>query len=132
MNQLNKINNNSKIEDKIIKQKNIEYSFNILVIIVSSLCPCFIFGNLKLKNKLNNKAIEFLYSKLDIIVYIRNMILFDIINNTILDEHKIHIINLLSRPLLSLDIDENNKELVQIFFIEIIMKAILINFRMDI
>ena len=50
MNQLNKINNNSKIEDKIIKQKNTEYSFNILEIIVSSLCPCCIFGNLKLKS----------------------------------------------------------------------------------
>ena len=38
------------------------------------------------------------------------MILFDIINNTMLDEHKIHIINLLSRPLLSLDINENIRD----------------------
>ena len=38
------------------------------------------------------------------------MILFDLINNTMLDEHKIHIINFLSRPLLSLNINENNEK----------------------
>ena len=109
INQLNNINDNENIKNKI-EPKNIKYSFNVGEIIASSLFPCCIFGNLKLKNRLNNKAIEFLYYKLDIIVYIRNMILFDLINNTMLDEHKIHIINFLSRPLLSLNINENNEK----------------------
>ena len=55
INQLNNINDNEKIENKS-EQKNIKYSFNVGEIIVSSLFSCFIFGNLKLKNKLNNKG----------------------------------------------------------------------------
>ena len=112
INQLNNAYNvadNGKIENQI-EQKNIKYSFNVGEIIFSSLFPLCLLGRLKLKNKLNNKAIEFLYYKLDIIVYLRNMILFDIINNTMLDQHKIHIINFVSRPLLSLNINENNEK----------------------
>ena len=62
-------------------------------------------------NKLNtismfNNQKELLYYKLDIHIYLRNMFLFDIINQTIIDGKKKNIINLLSRPVISI----NNKE----------------------
>ena len=56
-----------------------------------------------LKKRINNKANNILYSKLDIISYVRNMFLFDIINETLLDDNKKVIINFLCRPLLTID-----------------------------
>ena len=100
------MSNNSKSKNI---NKNINYKFSLSEIISSLLCPCLISGNLKLKNEYNDKATQFLYNKLDIILYVRNMVLIDIINETILDEEKKHIINFLSRPLLYLDKKENNE-----------------------
>ena len=88
------------------EHKNIDYSFNCIEIITSLLFPCCLSGNLKLKNNYYNNGIDFLYQKLDIIVYLRNVILFDIINQTIIDNNKKQIINLLSRPILSMDNEE--------------------------
>ena len=88
------------------EHKNIEYSFNCFEMIASLLFPCCLPGNTKIKNNYYNNGIDFLYQKLDIILYIRNVILFDIINQTIINNNKKQIINLLSRPVLSLD----NKE----------------------
>ena len=48
---------------------------------------------LVLKNNINLKSREILYKKLDIVIYIRNMILIDIINETLLDDNKKYIIN---------------------------------------
>ena len=56
------------------------------------------------------------YNKLDIILYIRNMILFDIINETILDDDKKHIINFLSRQVLDLDKEENKDIFYQNYY----------------
>ena len=100
------MSNNSKSKNI---NKNINYKFSLSEIISSLLCPCLISGNLKLKNEYNDKATQFLYNKLDLILYVRNMVLIDIINETILDEEKKHIINFLSRPLLYLDKKENNE-----------------------
>jgi hypothetical protein len=58
---------------------------------------------LRVKNDLNEKAVNILNNKLDIVLYIRNMILFDILNETLLDESKKSIINFLCRPILSLN-----------------------------
>ena len=62
-----------------------------------------------LKNKLKIKANNFLNKKLDIIVYIRNMIIFDLVNKIILDDNKKDIINFLSRPKLSINNKEKNE-----------------------
>ena len=112
----NSINIFNKIEKEYLQNtndksehKNIQYSFNFIEIITSVIFPCCLFGNLKLKYSFYNKGIDFLYQKLDIILYVRNVILFDIINKIIIDGNKKQIINLLSRPILSIDNKEKNE-----------------------
>ena len=112
----NDINDKNTLEKEDNKEKKINaddnllkpYSFNLLEIIISLIFPCCLKGQLKRKNKLNNKAIIILYSKLNIILYVRNMILIDIINETILDDKTKHIINFVSRPILSLEKNNSN------------------------
>ena len=110
----------SKIEEKKengeIKQKqelNIEgklkYSFNVCEILNILIWSCCMTKKLRIKNDLNEKAVNILNNKLDIVLYIRNMILFDILNETLLDESKKSIINFLCRPILSINKDEENK-----------------------
>ena len=96
--------------------KNINYNFSLQEIISCLLCPCFISGNLKIKYDYNNIATQFIYKKLDIILYVRNMVLFDIINETILDDDKKNIINFLSRPILHLDKKENKNIFYQNYY----------------
>jgi len=108
--------NDSKKSKSKKNDKNINYNFSLIEIISSLLFPCLLRGNLKIKNEYYDKATEFLYNKLDIILYIRNMVLFDIINETLLDEEKKNIINFLSRPLLSLDKKENKNIFYQNYY----------------
>ena len=91
------------------------YTFNIFEIIISSFCKCYMTKELTLKKNINNKATELLYNKLDIVTYIRNMILLDVINQTLLGDDKKDIINFISRPLLSIFKDEkyNNSQFYQ-------------------
>ena len=110
----NKIYNNSKkIEEiQIIdnNQKKINFDFNVFEIIRTSFCKykCCLNKNLELKNNVNEKANNFLNYNLDIVCYIRNQILFDIINETILDEQFKSIVNFLCRPIISKNQDLKN------------------------
>ena len=113
VNTLEKEESKNRIKDNVLN-KTTEYSFNFFEVIVVLLFPCCLKGKLKIKNYMNEKAINLLYSKLNIILYVRNMILFDIMNKTILDESKKDIINFLSRPILSLR--KNNFEGKDIFY----------------
>ena len=90
-------------------RKRVEYSFNIFEIIIILICKCCLCKKISLKNNVNEKANDILFKKIDIITYIRNMILFDIINNIIIEDDKIPIINFLCRPLISLNKKEKNK-----------------------
>ena len=107
---INHYNNSTlfKIKKISINDNNnknlINYSFNIFEIVLSSFCGCLIPKNMKLKADLKEKANNILNDKLDVIVYVRNMILFEILNETILSDSKKDIINFLCRPTLS-----NNK-----------------------
>ena len=60
-----------------------------------------------IKSDVNEKANNILFKKMDINTYVRNMILFDMLNQLILDDSKKTIINFLCRPVISLD--NNNK-----------------------
>ena len=105
-------NDNFKIDKAKInknQQKDINYSFNVLEIILNTFCSCLVPKNLGLKVNLKEKANNILNDKLDIILYVRNMILFDIINETILSESKKDIINFLCRPTLSTNKVVKNK-----------------------
>ena len=88
---------------------NVDYNFNICEMIFSILFKCCLSRNLKIKNNLNEKANSILYNKLDIVLYVRNMILFDILNETFLGNDVIDIINFLSRPIISITGEEKNE-----------------------
>ena len=68
---------------------------------------------LKQKKNINIKANNIIYNKLDIISYVKNMFLIDIINKTLLDDNKKAIINFLYRPILSIDKNESISEFYQ-------------------
>jgi len=87
----------------------ITYDFNICEVIGSTICKCCQSKELKIKYNLNEKANSILYSKLDIVLYVRNMILFDIINETFLGMDVKDVINFLSRPIISLNRKEQNE-----------------------
>ena len=77
-------------------------SFNIFEIVITEFFKCCMCRRMAIKNKMNENANKLLNKKLDITTYVRNMILFDIINNTILDDDRNNIINFICRPVISL------------------------------
>ena len=87
----------------------ITYDFNICEVIGATICKCCQSKKLKIKYNLNEKANSILYSKLDIVLYVRNMILFDIINETFLEMDVKDVVNFLSRPIISLNKKEQNE-----------------------
>ena len=92
--------------------EKVEYEYNLLNKIVGLACKCCLSRKLKIKDDLYEKAISFLDNKLDIVLYIRNMILIDIINKTILDNDTKDILNFLTRPIISLkDSEEDDMSL---------------------
>ena len=95
--------NNNEIESGKVKN-----SFNIFEIIITQFFKCFMSKKMKIKGSVNENANEIIYKKLDIITYVRNMILFDIINRTILSEDKKDIINFLCRPIISCNKSQKN------------------------
>ena len=90
----------SKISN-INAPRKIKYEFNILEIFITQFLRCCMCKNLKIKNNINENAYEMINKKLDIIIYIRNMILFDVMNQTIIDNERNDIINFLCRPMIS-------------------------------
>ena len=97
-----------KREKKIIEEtqfNKIRYTYNIFEIIFSSFLFCCISNKLKLKKNLTEKANNILYKKLDIVLFIRNMILLDIINEILINTNNNtkNIIKFLSRPIISIN-----------------------------
>jgi len=92
-----------------VNMERMEYSFNVFEIIGVSFFKCCLSKKLSLKYKLNEKANEFLYNKLDISLYVRNMILLDIINKTLLEDNMNSIINFVSRPIFSINKNKENE-----------------------
>ena len=96
------------------RPEKVEYDFNICEVLGSTVCRCCQSKELKVKYNLNQKANSILFSKLDIVLYVRNMILFDIMNKTVLGTGIKDVINFLSRPIISLKGKEKNE--LQIFY----------------
>ena len=100
----------SSRNNNIFNEKKIENSFNIFEIIaIEFFSRCLICKDVHIKNQLNENANKIIYKKLDIITYIRNMILFDIINEILLDNKKKDIINFLCRPVISANKSSTNE-----------------------
>ena len=84
-------------------------SFNIFEIIITEFLKCCRSQEMIIKSEVNEKANNIIFKKVDIITYVRNMILFDIMNQIILDEGKKTIINFLGRPVISLNTKQKNE-----------------------
>ena len=85
------------------KKLKVENSFNIFEIVITQFFKCCMSESMKIKNEANERANNILYRKMDIMNYSRNMILFDIINQTILEDNKKKIINFLCRPVININ-----------------------------
>ena len=85
------------------RKLKVENHFNIFEIIITQILCCFMTKNMKLKNDANERAYELLFKKMDVNAYVRNMILFDIQNLTMIDDNTKPILNFLSRPIISVN-----------------------------
>ena len=90
--------------DELIKYD----SFNLNEMIGKSICSCCQTKKFKSKINLIKQSNNALNDKLDVVLYIRNMILFDLINQIYLENKSI--INFLSRPIIYLNPIEEKKE----------------------
>ena len=86
----------------------VEYEYNLYEKIKTIICKCCLSKELKVKNALNEKAMSILDDKLDIVLFVRNMILIDIINATLLDTETDDIVNFLARPIITLKDDDDD------------------------
>ena len=95
-----------KTDEEFVK---IKYKYNLSDYIktIFNKCKCYDSKELKLKNALTEKANSLLYNKLDITLYMRNMILFDIMKDILIDSETKDIANFLVHPIISLS---NNEE----------------------
>ena len=87
------------------KKKNtpVENSFNVFEIPVVEFLKCCKTQSISIKSDANEKANNILFKKMDIITYTRNMILFDIINQLLINTNQKTVINFLSRPIISIN-----------------------------
>ena len=99
---------NDSMDDKDGSRK-IKNNFNIFEIVMTQIFFCCMTKNMKIKTDVNDCAYEIIYKKLDIITYVRNMLLFDIINKTILNDDKKDIINFFCRPVISTNNSQKNE-----------------------
>ena len=112
-NQTNREGKEMEIEE--YKNEKINYNYGICDILISSFFCCCMSKNLKLKKEINLKSNNLLSHKLDISLFVKNMILIDVMNEILLREHKEVVTQFLSRPVISLkkeekELDKNKKE----------------------
>ena len=117
----NDSSNKLGMDNQESKSKIIKFSFDIFDIVASSFFCCCMTEKLKSKKNLKQKANILLYNNLDIFLFIKNMILIDIINQTLINGNKEAIIQLLSRHIISLEkeeknINKNDKDFNEAFF----------------
>ena len=72
--------NNAPEIFEVKKGEKINYSYNIFEIIISSFFGCCMTRKLKLKNNLHAQANNIIYNKLDVVLYLRSMLLLDVMS----------------------------------------------------
>ena len=104
-------NNNRKIDDN----GQIKNTYNIFELFITQFFGCCLLNNLNIKNNAINKAKKILFKKLDVIKYIRNMILFERINQTNINDNEKILMNFFSRPIISVYTKEEKNEFEQFY-----------------
>ena len=111
----NNIENNSymkKTKNKFeLKTDRNKYSINICEIIIISFCKCCLTPKLKLKKQFHEKINNILCNNLDIVFYIKNMLLIEIMNDVLLNATNKDVFNFLYRPILSLNKNEEKESI---------------------
>ena len=82
----------------------------MLEIFFVSICNCCLVKKLGIKYNINKKAVNIINNSLDIVAFVQNVMLFNIINETILDDHVKSIVNFLSRPIISINKDNDKND----------------------
>ena len=104
-------NNTKKIDDN----GHIKNTYNIFELFITQFFGCCLLNNLNIKNSAINKAKKILFKKLDVIKYIRNMILFERINQTNINDNEKILMNFFSRPIISVYTKEEKNEFEQFY-----------------
>ena len=104
-------NNTRKIDDN----GHIKNTYNIFELFITQFFGCCLLNNLNIKNNAINKAKKILFKKLDVIKYIRNMILFERINQTNINDNEKILMNFFSRPIISVYTKEEKNEFEQFY-----------------
>ena len=100
----NKENNSyiNKTKNKLeLKNEKNKYYINNCEIIIISFCKCCSTPKLKLKKQFHEKINNILCNNLDIVFYIKNMLLIEVMNDVLLNSNNKDVINFLYRPILS-------------------------------
>ena len=79
----------------------VKFSYNIFEIIWTKFFCCCMTSNLRTKKNLTDKANAILNTKLDISLYVKNTILLDLMNQTMIEENIRGITKLISNPMIS-------------------------------
>ena len=104
-------NNTRKVDDN----GQIKNTYNIFELFITQFFGCCLLNNLNIKNNAINKAKKILFKKLDVIKYIRNMILFERINQTNINDNEKILMNFFSRPIISVYTKEEKNEFEQFY-----------------
>ena len=104
-------NNTRKIDDN----GQIKNTYNIFELFITQFFGCCLLNNLNIKNNAINKAKKILFKKLDVIKYIKNMILFERINQTNINDNEKILMNFFSRPIISVYTKEEKNEFEQFY-----------------
>ena len=97
-----KKNQVSIISTKKSKTDKITLQYSIIELLFVFICPCCAWKKLRMKNILLAKARKKLYFQLDILTYLKNMQLLELLNFILLDPKENIILKVLSKPSISL------------------------------
>ena len=84
------------------KTEKITLQYSIIELLFVFVCPCCAWKKLRMKNILLAKARKKLYFQLDILTYLKNMQLLELLNFILLDPKENIILKVLSKPSISL------------------------------
>ena len=107
-------NNNNNVE--FINKAELDY--NVFEIFFMSIFSCCLCKNLKKKKEIYDKSTEILFTKMDIIEYLKNMQILNVLNKLILSKEERNILKFLAKPSINVneeDDDDNNNKFDSIF-----------------
>lgn len=102
--------------DGEIEEVKTEFKYGLFTKLQELICKCCLSKKTKINIDLNEKATELLDNKLDVALYVRNMILLEIVNEILLDPEIKEIVNFLARPIISLKNKTEEEQQFSLFY----------------